>query len=122
LTGRGLTDRDPHPLHASETGKNWSIGQGVGQCCAIAARNVGQNYRGVRPTGNNSGRIQVYLSGGFNTVATIVPDGMGNLTVDFPDRLSKRLSELVEDGSFKSKNEAVRYFVRNGIQREQTNE
>jgi putative DNA primase/helicase len=32
LTGRGLTDRDPHPLHVSETGKNWSIGQGVGQC------------------------------------------------------------------------------------------
>jgi len=29
---------------------------------------------------------------------------MGNLTVDFPDRLSERLSELVEDGSFKSKN------------------
>jgi len=59
------------------------------------------------------------LSGGFNTVAIIVPDGMGNLTVDFPDRLSERLSELVEDGSFKSKNEAVRYFVRNGLQREQ---
>jgi putative DNA primase/helicase len=32
LTGRGLTERDPHPLHASVTGKNWSIGQGVGQC------------------------------------------------------------------------------------------
>lgn len=32
LTGRGLTSRDPHPLHNSETGKNWSIGNGVGHC------------------------------------------------------------------------------------------
>lgn len=32
LTGRGLGDRDPHPLHASETGKNWSLGDGVGHC------------------------------------------------------------------------------------------
>ena len=32
LTGRGLGERDPHPLHASETGKNWSLGDGVGHC------------------------------------------------------------------------------------------
>lgn len=32
LTGRGLSSRDPHPLHPSETGKNWSIGDGVGHC------------------------------------------------------------------------------------------
>lgn len=32
LTGRGFTERDPHPLHASNTGSNWSISQGVGHC------------------------------------------------------------------------------------------
>jgi len=32
LTGRGLGERDPHPLHVSETGKNWSIGKDVGHC------------------------------------------------------------------------------------------
>lgn len=32
LTNRGLDGRDPHPLHVSETGANWSISQGVGHC------------------------------------------------------------------------------------------
>lgn len=32
LTGRGFTDRDPHPLHNSETGANWCINGGVGHC------------------------------------------------------------------------------------------
>lgn len=32
LTNRGTTKRDPHPLHASSTGANWSINQGVGHC------------------------------------------------------------------------------------------
>lgn len=32
LTGRGFSGRDPHPIHNSETGKNWSIGDGVGHC------------------------------------------------------------------------------------------
>jgi len=32
LTGRGFTDRDPHPLHNSETGANWCINSGVGHC------------------------------------------------------------------------------------------
>lgn len=32
LTGRGFSGRDPHPIHNSETGKNWSIGQGLGHC------------------------------------------------------------------------------------------
>lgn len=32
LTGRGLSGRDPHPLHASTTGANWSIEGGVGHC------------------------------------------------------------------------------------------
>ncbi|EMA11599.1 putative DNA primase/helicase [Haloarcula vallismortis] len=32
LTSRGLTDRDPHPIHNSTTGANWSISQGVGHC------------------------------------------------------------------------------------------
>jgi len=32
LTSRGLTGRDPHPLHVSGTGSNWSISKGVGHC------------------------------------------------------------------------------------------
>lgn len=32
LTSRGLDGRDPHPLHASSTGANWSINDGVGHC------------------------------------------------------------------------------------------
>lgn len=32
LTGRGFTERDPHPLHTSETGANWCINSGVGHC------------------------------------------------------------------------------------------
>lgn len=32
LTARGFTDRDPHPLHASETGANFCISSGVGHC------------------------------------------------------------------------------------------
>lgn len=32
LTGRGFDDRDPHPLHNSETGANWCITDGVGHC------------------------------------------------------------------------------------------
>lgn len=32
LTGRGLTSRDPHPLHVSTTGSNWKIEGGVGHC------------------------------------------------------------------------------------------
>jgi len=32
MTGRGFTERDPHPLHDSETGANWSINGGVGHC------------------------------------------------------------------------------------------
>jgi putative DNA primase/helicase len=31
LTGRGFGERDPHPLHESSTGANWSI-KGVGHC------------------------------------------------------------------------------------------
>lgn len=32
LTARGFDGRDPHPLHASDTGANWSISEGVGHC------------------------------------------------------------------------------------------
>jgi putative DNA primase/helicase len=32
LTGRGFDGRDPHPLHASDTGANWNIAEGVGHC------------------------------------------------------------------------------------------
>lgn len=32
LTARGLDGRDPHPLHASSTGANFSISEGVGHC------------------------------------------------------------------------------------------
>lgn len=32
LTSRGLSQRDAHPLHASSTGANWSISEGVGHC------------------------------------------------------------------------------------------
>lgn len=32
LTGRGLSSRDPHPLHVSDTGANWVISQGLGHC------------------------------------------------------------------------------------------
>jgi len=32
LTGRGFNDRDPHPLHQSETGANWCISNGLGHC------------------------------------------------------------------------------------------
>lgn len=32
LTSRGLSGRDPHPLHASSTGANFSISEGVGHC------------------------------------------------------------------------------------------
>jgi len=32
MTGRGFSERDPHPLHNSETGANWSINGGVGHC------------------------------------------------------------------------------------------
>lgn len=32
LTGRGFDGRDPHPLHVSTTGANWSISQGIGHC------------------------------------------------------------------------------------------
>lgn len=32
LTGRGIGQRDPHPLHPSSTGKNWSIADNLGHC------------------------------------------------------------------------------------------
>lgn len=32
LTSRGFTERDPHPLHNSETGANFCISSGVGHC------------------------------------------------------------------------------------------
>lgn len=32
LTASGVTGRDPHPLHASDTGANWVITEGVGHC------------------------------------------------------------------------------------------
>lgn len=32
LTARGLSGRDPHPIHDSDTGKNWSIGENIGHC------------------------------------------------------------------------------------------
>ena len=32
LTARGFSDRDPHPLHDSQTGANFCISSGVGHC------------------------------------------------------------------------------------------
>lgn len=32
LTGRGISQRDPHPLHISNTESNWIITDGVGHC------------------------------------------------------------------------------------------
>jgi len=32
VTGRGYGQRDPHPLHNSETGANWCVNGGVGHC------------------------------------------------------------------------------------------
>lgn len=41
---------------------------------------------------------------------------MANLTVDFPSGLHSKLQEAVDrDEKFKSRNEAVRYYVRMGL-------
>ncbi len=46
---------------------------------------------------------------------------MAELTVAFPDGLHDDLEKLVEQSQFKSRNEAVRYYVRSGLQREAIN-
>lgn len=45
---------------------------------------------------------------------------MANLTVRFPDELYSELGAQVDGDQFASKNEAVRYYVRAGLQREVT--
>jgi len=43
---------------------------------------------------------------------------MARYTVRMPDRVDEELAELVDCNEFTSKQAAIRYYVRNGVQRE----
>lgn len=44
---------------------------------------------------------------------------MTRLNVEFPDGVDAQLDELVEADEFGTKAEAIRYYVRSGLQREE---